>query len=86
MSWLSILAIIMQMSDAAYTCQRLRTGGEERNPLLGRHPPCIAVVGLKGAALLTIPIAPKGPWRLSMQIGNIGSGVVGIGLSVVWRD
>ena len=83
--WLTILAIVAQLSDAALTCRTLSQGGVERNPVLGKRPSCGKVVGIKGAALFLIPVAPKGRWRTTMQLSNIASGSIGVPLPLMWR-
>lgn len=83
MSTLTILAIVLQLADSSQTCAALSRGARETNPLLGSTPTCAAVVGLKGAALvpLAFPLPPR--YRTAVQVGNIGAGSLGIGISVV---
>ncbi len=80
-----VLAIAVQLSDAAQTCRAVSRGAVELNPLLGQRPSCAKVVLVKGAGLSLIPIARKGRWRNTMIAANIGSGGVGISLTLYLR-
>ncbi len=82
MSALTLLAIVLQLADAGQTCAALYAGAKEGNPLIGSHPTCAKVVAFKAAHLAPLVLPLKGPWRLGVQVGNIGAGSLGVGLSV----
>lgn len=80
MSWLTALAIGLQLADAGQTCAALQRGAREANPVFANS--CARVLAVKGAALapLAFPLPPK--YRMAVQVGNAAAGAIGVGFSV----
>lgn len=80
MNTLTILAIVAQLSDAGMTCNALKNGKKELNPLLPQS--CAGVIAIKSATL--VPLIPlKGKAQKIYAGMMIGSGSIGITISLV---
>ena len=80
MDWLLLSAVLLQMADASYTCNKLSTGKyHETNPFLGNS--CKSVILMKSAAftpLLVLHGKPAMAWKIGLAVG----GGVGITFSI----
>lgn len=80
---LLVLALSLQMADAAQTCHLLKQGAREFNPVLGQS--CAQVVGVKTAMLALVPLWPAGRGRRAYLTGLAIGGGVGVGVTLALR-
>ena len=73
------LALVLQSSDAAYTCHGLSRGKVERNPLLPQS--CAGIVAIKAGTLAPLLVL-KGNARTTWAITMSASGGIGLVLSI----
>ena len=90
MDMLQILAVVLQLVDAGNTCYSVKHGMHEANPvivkLFSAKPSCTQMFAFKGAILAPMFILPKGKFKTAITIGNIGSGGIGVSVSLYNRS
>lgn len=83
MDWLRLLAVLVNLADAAQTCELLNKGGRELNPLLPQS--CKGVIAVKMAAITPLFVLPDSRFRRTWTIGVLVGGSVGTGVTLLLR-
>lgn len=76
--WILALAIALQTADAAVTCDRLRAGWREANPLYSES--CRGIVVAKAVGFAPLPVFRSRKLRNAWGVGLAAGG--GLGLTV----
>lgn len=84
MTWLWILAIVAQLLDTGFTCQRLRQGGLETNPWVPQS--CIGITAIKGAMFASAAVQKSEDDKKFMLTVLIVGGGVGVTLSIALKE
>lgn len=79
---LVILALVVQLTDLSLTCDGLRNGGKEVNPLLPNS--CAGIAAVKSAFLAPMFFLDGKQQKIYAGV-MIGSGAVGITLTLVFK-
>lgn len=81
MDWLRILAVTMQLADAAYTCKHINAGtGHEGNKFMPKT--CQGIVTQKAVFMTPLFVMKNNKYRKAYSIGIMGAGSVGLTLSI----
>ena len=74
MDWLLLSAVLLQGLDAGYTCNKIRQGYVEFNPILGNT--CTSIITRKALAFTPLIFWDNKYYKIGLVIGG------GVGLSI----
>jgi hypothetical protein len=80
---LLLLALLAQAADATITCDQLRHGAREQNPMMGHT--CTQIATRKALLVGGVALVPYRRARLALTVGLIGGGSIGVTVNLIRR-